>query len=166
MSVWFYVLNIYHLHITPYSQHFSGFCYLASYIFFFPLRMNMWNEKVRLKVVESSVPFTHPHVLSLFLSLSPFLFPPSLSLPPSLSPLVICLSRSSLKKILKEIWIFWFSLYWNTAAQRRWTHGSVLHPSSLSSLSLSHVLFYVFHFHILLWFPALFYSSLFFLPIS
>lgn len=84
--------------------------------------------------------FSHSHfpflLVSLSMSHSLFL---SFSLPP---PTVSSryLSRHSLKKNLKEIWIFWFSLYWSTVAQRRWTHGSVLYSSSLSPSS--HFLFY------------------------
>lgn len=51
------------------------------------------------------------------------------------------LSRSSLKRPLKKIWTSSFSPCWSTAAQRRWTRGSVSVPASFFS-HISH-----FHYH-------------------
>lgn len=79
---------------------------------------------------------------SLSLSFATSLYPP-IPLP---SSSVCRVSRSSLRRPLKKIWMSWFSPCWSTAAQRRWTRGSVsvlffFFFFTLSYLSLSLSLF-------------------------
>lgn len=83
--------------------------------------------------------------VSSFLIISPF----SPSFPPSLYPSIplpsssVChVSRSSLRRPLKKIWMSWFSPCWSTAAQRRWTRGSVLVLDLFFTLSYLNLSFY------------------------
>lgn len=82
--------------------------------------------------------------LILFYYLPPLCSLSLLSSIPIPSSSVCHVSRSSLRRPQKKIWMSWFSPCWSTATQRKWTRGSVsvlssffFYPLTSQSVSLS-----------------------------